>query len=69
MRKSKVMISKLVVLQVTITELPILVEKKSKQMALNDKLVPMLLPINVNPFENPFRFSNQFTLIFDPLHF
>ena len=51
MRKSKVgdlrvMISKLVVLQVTITELPILVEKKSKQTDLNDTPQPMLLPVN-----------------------
>ena len=40
------MISKLVVLQVRITELPMLVEQKSKQTALNDKPEWMSLPIN-----------------------
>ena len=37
---------KLVVLRVPITELPTLVDKKSKQAALNDRLEPMSLPIN-----------------------
>ena len=40
------MTSKLVVLRVPITELPILVEQKSKQTALNDKPELMSLPIN-----------------------
>ena len=37
----RVMTSKLVELRVPITELPMLVERKSKQMALNDKPEPM----------------------------
>ena len=40
------MTSKPVVLRVPITELPTLVERKSKQMALNDRPEPMSLPIN-----------------------
>ena len=35
-----------VVLRVPITELPRLVERKSKQTALNDRPEPMSLPIN-----------------------
>ena len=42
----RVMTSKPVVLRVPITELPMLVERKSKQTALNDKPEPMSLPIN-----------------------
>ena len=41
----RVMTSKPVALQVPITELPMLVERKSKQTALNDKLERMSLPI------------------------
>ena len=40
------MTSKLAVLRVPITELPMLVERKSKQTALNDKPELMSLPIN-----------------------
>ena len=40
------MTSKPVVLRVLITELPTLVERKSKQTALNDKPEPVSLPIN-----------------------
>ena len=40
------MTSKPVVLQVPITELPTLVEEKSKQTALNDKPEPISLPIS-----------------------
>ena len=40
------MTSKPIVLWVPITELPTLVERKSKQKALNDKHEPMSLPIN-----------------------
>ena len=44
------MTSKPVVLRVPITELPTLVEQKSKQTALSDRPVPMSLPINDIPY-------------------
>ena len=48
------MTAKPVVLRVSITELPTLVEQKSKQtMALNDKPEPMSLPINDRSYIEP----------------
>ena len=49
---------------VPITELPTLVEKKSKQTDLNDTLEPLSLPIKDLPYPEPYLFTRYHSRFF-----
>ena len=58
------MISKPVLLQVQITELPMFVEQKSKQTAPNNTPEPMSLPINDLSFSDGQKKKPEFAALF-----
>ena len=53
------MSSKPLEVRVPITELPTVVEKKSKQTDLNDTLEPLSLPIKDLPYPEPYLFTEE----------